>query len=49
LQAEYDCAAHWEKFAPRISLFYGMPIRGEYAFATDLIGGSLGLQVGWTF
>ena len=49
LQAEYDFAAHSTKFAPRLNLFYTLPIRGEYAFVTSVIGGTLGLQIGWSF
>lgn len=50
---DYDFSVHGNmedgKWAPRINLFYNLPIDGKNAFDTDMIGGGIGLDVRWDF
>ncbi|MBD3231983.1 hypothetical protein GF322_04995 [Candidatus Dependentiae bacterium] len=49
LMLDYDFSVHMKnkKWAPRLSVFYDYPFDGKNAFKTDLIGGSLGLDIRW--
>ena len=49
LMLDYDFSVHMKmkKWAPRLSLSYDYPFDGKNAFKTDLIGGSLGLDIRW--
>lgn len=38
-----------ERFSPSVVFFYDYPFEGKYSWKTDLIGGSIGLNVGLMF
>lgn len=50
---DYDFSVHGGmrdcKAAPRVNVFYNLPVDGKNAFDTDMIGGGLGVDVRWDF
>jgi hypothetical protein len=45
--AEYDFAKQNPTIGPRIGAFYNCQLRGQRTFKTNMIGGSVGLDIGW--
>ena len=49
LSADYDFAKEGRCINPRIGLFYNRPVAGKRIFATDTIGGNVGVNITWEF
>ena len=47
LKAEYDFAREGKMFGPRVAFYYNRPVGGKRYFTTGIIGGNLGLDIGW--
>ncbi len=47
---DYDISVHMKKttkWAPRVNLFYNMPLDGKNAYKTDVFGGGIGFDLLW--
>ncbi len=46
---DYDFSVHMQnaRWAPRLNIFYNLPVAGRHAFATDLYGAGVGLDIRW--
>lgn len=49
LMADYDLSVHLkdERWAPRIACFFNIPVDGQNAFKTEMLGGNVGIDIRW--
>ncbi len=49
MMAEYDFSEQDASLGPRVSLYYNHQITGKRVFSINTLGGTLGLEINWTF
>ncbi len=50
---DYDFSIHGflrnEKYGPRLTIYYDLPVYGKNVFDTEMLGGGIGLDIRWEF